>query len=118
LLSILILSGKDKKKKNDNSEAYAVIAGTVFRSEGFAVGGAEIAATPTATDTTAGDNAKTLKTLKTTANERGEFAIRVPAVPMRYRVDVKLKGFGPQTKDVAIEGEQRKEVNFLLEASK
>jgi hypothetical protein len=112
-----VLSGKDKKKKAAEPEPYGVIAGTVFRGDGFALAGAEI--TVIQADTAnAADKPQHIKNLKTAANDRGEFAVRVPAVPAKYRIDVKLRGFEPQSKDVSIEGEQRKEVNFLLEAAK
>src|SRR3982751_6783751 len=105
---VLAVSGKDRKK-GQQAEPQAVIAGTIFNTNGFALGGADVmvVAIP-----------KEAKELKTVANDRGEFAVRVPAVPKKYRIDVKMKGFQPQTKDVQIEGEQRKELNFLLEAAK
>ena len=111
------ISGKDKKKRAEAAEPTAVIAGTVFRAEGFALSGAEITVNALQT-ADSGSNSNHLKNLKTTANGRGEFAVRVPAVPAKYRIDVKLRGFESQTKDVSIEGEQRKELNFLLEAAK
>jgi hypothetical protein len=105
---VLALSGKDKKK-GQQVEPQAVIAGTVFNTNGFALGGADVVVVAVPKD---------IKELKTVANDRGEFAVRVPAVPKKYRIDVKMKGFQSQTKDVQIEGEQRKELNFLLEAAK
>ena len=59
-----------------------------------------------------------VKPLHTVANGRGEFAVHVPIDPMKYHVSVKLQGFESQQKDVDIEGEQRKEINFLLDAIK
>jgi hypothetical protein len=44
--------------------------------------------------------------------------VRVPAVPMKYSVDVKAAGFKPDRKTVAIEGEQSRELSFLLETTK
>jgi hypothetical protein len=107
VISVLAVSAKDKKTQQ--TEPQAVIAGTVFNTSGFALGGAEVLVVA---------EPKESKEMKTTANDRGEFAVRVPAVPKKYRIDVKIKGFQPQTKDVTIEGEQRKELNFLLEAAK
>ena len=117
LAAVSFLSAKDKKKRPEPADSYAVIAGTIFRSEGFALGGAEVSVSESP-GTGATDNSKHLKTLKATTNDRGEFAVRVPAVPAKYRIDVKMRGFEPQAKDVSIEGEQRKELNFLLEAAK
>jgi hypothetical protein len=91
--------------------AQAVIAGTVFRPPGFALAGAEI------TVTLESELPKPHKFSKTkiTANLRGEFAVRVPAVPASYRVDVQKDGFQPQSKSVAITGEERYDLSIVLE---
>jgi hypothetical protein len=88
----------------------AVIGGTVFRPPGLALPGAEVVITPQE-----GDKPKKLKTV---TNTRGEFAVRVPAVPMKYSVDVKASGFKPDEKTVVIEGEQRRDLSFLLDPVK
>jgi len=106
-------AGKSRTKKT-SGETFAVIAGTVFRSPGFAVAEADVVITPESES--AGDTK--LKKVKVQTNSRGEFATHVPAVPMHYKVDVKINGYEPQQKAVAIEGEQRKDVYFLLEPSK
>src|SRR6478752_1854386 len=69
VISVLAVSAKDKKK-NQQSEPQAVIAGTVFNSSGFALSGAEVLVQA---------EPKDAKEMKTTANDRGEFAVRVPA---------------------------------------
>lgn len=94
---------KDKKK---GLEPYAVVGGTVFR-EGFSLPGAEVSLTKE------GDNK--FKPMKSLSDSRGEFAFRVPVVPQKYTLHVRRAGFQPQQKDVAVEGEQRFEVNFNLE---
>lgn len=99
------LSAKEKKKSAP--ESYAVIGGTVFR-EGFSLPGAEVALLPK----DAGPKTKPMKSLSDT---HGEFAFRVPVVPVTYRLSVKRSGFQPQVKEVVVEGEQRYEVNFNLE---
>lgn len=98
---------KKPKKAGGSSAQYAVIAGTVFRPPGLALAGAEVEVTPDAEGKT--------KKLKAVADPRGEFAVRVPAVPMKYKVDVKYSGYKPQQQTVAIEGEQRKDLTFQLE---
>jgi hypothetical protein len=101
-------SGKSKKKVQETPEA--VIAGTVFRPPGLALPGAEVIVTPL--------DVEKPKKLKTVTNFRGEFAVRVPAVPMKYSVDVKAEGFKPDQKTAAIEGEQRRDLSFLLDPAK
>jgi hypothetical protein len=101
-------SAKSKKKVQETREA--VIAGTIFRPPGLALEGAEVTITA--------QEGEKPKKLKTVTNFRGEFAVRVPAVPMKYSVDVKAAGFKPDRKTVAIEGEQSRELSFLLETAK
>jgi len=98
---------KKPKKPSGASEASSVIAGTVYRPPGFALPGAAIEITPE----TEGKSKK----MKSVSDARGEFAVRVPAVPMKYKVDVKSNGYVPQQQTVAIEGEQRKDLSFQLE---
>ena len=83
----------------------------MYRDPGFALPGATVLVTPEAGER----NGVKFKKLETSANNRGEFAVRVPAVPMGYRVDVKINGFQAQSQTVQIEGEQRKELSFVLE---
>src|SRR5882724_951772 len=84
ILGAAVAIGADKKsgKKSDknNVEAYALIAGTVFRESGFALPGAEVTLTPEAGEA---PNAKNKK-LKAISDARGEFAFRVPPLPWRY----------------------------------
>jgi hypothetical protein len=113
LLALLILaaplSGKDKTKKPPAPTA--TVAGTVFRTPGFALSGIEVTVTPEKFEVA---GVKFTKQHAVT-NTRGEWAVRVPAVPMEYQVSVKPTEFEAQAKSVSIEGEQRKEINFLLE---
>jgi hypothetical protein len=98
---------KKPKKPSEASQPYSLIAGTVFRPPGFALPGAEIEIVPETEGKT--------KKLKTTSDSRGEFALRVPPVPMKYKVDVKRSGYQSQQQSVAIEGEQQKALTFQLE---
>ena len=90
------------------------MAGTVYRDPGFALPGASVVVTPESGER---DGVK-FKKQETSTNNRGEFAVRVPAVPMGYRVDVKVNGFQAQNQTVQVEGEQRKELSFVLEPQK
>jgi hypothetical protein len=102
-----VVAEKKPKKPSEASQPYSVIFGTVFRPPGFALPGAEIEIVPEAETKS--------KKLKTTSDSRGEFALRVPPVPMKYKVDVKRSGYQPQEQSVAIEGEQQKALTFQLE---
>ena len=96
----------DKKKP----EPYALIAGTIYRPPGFALPAAEIRI--------AAENAPPemkLKKIKELTDARGEFAVRVPPVPVRYRVDVSAKGYQPATRTVAVETEDRYDLSIVLE---
>jgi CarboxypepD_reg-like domain len=100
-------------KKNSKQPApFAMMAGTVFRTPGFALGDAEVTVSP---ETDEKDGVKFKKTQAVT-NFRGEWAVRVPPVPMKYTVYVKCSGYESQEKTVTIAGEMREEVNFVLEA--
>ena len=103
---------KDKPKKSSQTpQSFGLIAGTVFRPPGFALPGAEVVITP---ESKPPDGIKISK-LKAVSDARGEFAVRVPAVPMNYTVNVKSSGYKEQQKAVQIEGEQRKDLTFELE---
>ena len=89
-----------------NTEAFAVVAGTVFRDPGFAVPGAKISVV------LRGDpNARKLQAV---SNARGEFAIRVPANPGTYLVSASFKGFRQVEKEAVIGGEGRVDVTLTL----
>ena len=113
ILALFVLlvapAGAEKKPKKPSaaSEAFSVIAGTVYRPPGFALPGAEIEVTP--------ETEGKPKKMKAVSDVRGEFALRVPVVPMKYKVDVKGNGYLPQQQTVAIEGEQRRDLSFRLE---
>jgi hypothetical protein len=106
---------RDKpKKSSETPQSFGLIAGTVFRPPGFALPGAEVVVTPQSEPP---DGIKIPKQ-KAVTDARGEFAVRVPAVPMKYSVDVKSSGYKQQQKAVQIEGEQRKDLTFELEPAR
>ncbi|HBY59332.1 MAG TPA: hypothetical protein DEH78_05890 [Solibacterales bacterium] len=90
----------------------ALIAGTVFREPGFALPGAEVTVDPDQ------KKPKKLKVKRTVlrSDARGEWALRVPAEPLRYTVTVKAAGFQTVTRDVEIHGEERADVYVELKA--
>ena len=114
VLTAGLCAAKDKSKAKTAQQPYATVAGTVYRDPGFALEGAEVTVTPEVEDR---DGVK-FKKQQTATNGRGEFAVRVPPVPMKYQVDVKLGRYEPQGQPVQIEGEQRKELSFVLESRK
>lgn len=102
---------KDKKK---TPPSVAVVAGTVFRPPGFSLPGAEVTLEPAEKPPEAKPPVK-VKTQKALSDARGEFAFRVPAVPLRYNLSVKAAGFAPARKEVAVAGEERLDVFITLE---
>jgi hypothetical protein len=98
---------KKPKKGKEAPGPFSVIAGTVFRPPGLSLPGAEVEITP--------DAEGKPKKMKAVSDARGEFAVRVPPVPMKYKVDVKCNGYQPQQKTVEIEGEQHKDLTFQME---
>jgi hypothetical protein len=107
-------SAAKKQKSRDASAPYALIAGTVFRPPGFALPGAEVIVSPEQPEV----NGVKLKKEKAVTDARGEWAIRVPIVPAKWRVDVKIDGYRPEQKSVSIEGEQRLDLSIILEAAR
>jgi len=100
-----------RKQEKPAAVPFAIIAGTVFRPPGLAFPGASVRIEP---DQVQASGAK-LKRSDAMTDSRGEFAIRVPAVPSKWTVHVQAKGFGEQSKNVLVEGEQRHELSFQLE---
>ncbi|HET8550688.1 MAG TPA: hypothetical protein VFL57_21920, partial [Bryobacteraceae bacterium] len=96
------------RKEKPAQTPEAVIAGTVFRTPGFALAGAEITVVPKQSES----GGVKLKKIQVLSSRRGEWAVRVPAVPMEYSIYVKCSGYESQSKIVAIEGEQRRELSF------
>ena len=93
---------------------YAIVAGTVFRENGFSLPGATI------TLVRAPESRKAKK-LEARSDARGEFAFRVKAEAGRYIVKAEMKGFQSAEREVAVSGEQfaeaeRKDVTLQLAA--
>jgi Carboxypeptidase regulatory-like domain len=86
--------------------AYAVIAGTIFRDNGFSLAGAVV--------TLSKKDAPKVKGLQSVSDSRGEFAFRVSPAPAVYIVKASLKGFQPMEKEVSVAGGERVEVTLSL----
>lgn len=103
--------GFSAKKEKRAPEAFAVIAGTVYRPPGFALPGVSVVVAPEQTEA----GSIKLKKSEAVTDARGEFTVRVPPVPAKWRVDVNMKGYRPEQKSVSVEGEQRVDLSFVLE---
>jgi len=111
LISPVILPAK--KKEKPAAEPFAIIAGTTFRPPGFSLPGVRVRLRPESDRPAAAGASQ--KAHEAITDNRGEFAIRVPAVSSRWSIDVFASGYRPQSKSVEIEGERRVELNFVLE---
>lgn len=93
-----------------SGEAYAVIAGTVFRDPGFSLANAQV----TLTAVSPPPGGKRFKALKGRSDARGEFAFRVPAGSARYKVSVSAPGLAGEEKEVQVTQDERVDVYFSL----
>jgi hypothetical protein len=89
---------------------HAVVAGTVFRENGFSLPGAEVTL---AVKQAPGVSKKTKK-LQSVSDSRGEFAFRVPPGAATYVVKASLKGFQSVEKEASVSSEERVEVTLVL----
>ena len=110
-LFLLVASTVSAGEKKKPVEAYAVVAGTVFRDPGFALPGAQATLSMPPEE-----GHSKIKKLTATSDSRGEFAFRVSTEAMVYTVRVTCRGYSPQEKKVSIEGEQRVDATFTLSA--
>lgn len=98
----LLLGAADR-----NDAPHAVVAGTVFRENGFSLPGATVTLAVK-------DTPKKSKKLQTVSDGRGEFAFRVPPGAATYVVRASLKGFQPVEKEASVSAEERVEVTLVL----
>jgi len=96
-----------------NGAPHAVVAGTVFRENGFSLPGAAVTL---AVKDAAGVPEKKARKLQAVSGARGEFAFRVPPAAATYIVRAAPKGFQPVENEAAVSGEERVEVTFVLPA--
>src|SRR5579863_712956 len=86
-LAVLLVYGLVSSAGGKKAEPYAVVAGTVFREDGFSLSGASVTLLP--------KDAPKGKKLEAVSDARGEFAFRVPAGATAYTVKAARKGFRP-----------------------
>jgi hypothetical protein len=92
---------------------HAVVAGTVFRDNGFSLPGAAVTL---AMKDAPGAPKRKMRTLQSVSDGRGEFAFRVSPAAATYLVRASLKGFQSVEKEASVAGEERVEVTLVLPA--
>jgi len=98
--------------KRKTPDSYVVLYGTVFRDTGFTLPNAEVVVIP---DTQEAGAAR-VKKMQTVSNSRGEFAFHLPTANLHYTVRVTAKGFRAEQKGITVNGEDRIDVTFQLQA--
>jgi hypothetical protein len=96
------------KKKPPLSDTYAIVSGSVFKENGYALAGADVILAPEA-------QSNQTKPIQLVSDVRGEFVVRVPPGPGNYKVSVHAKGYQTQQKTVSVQDQERVEVTFQLE---
>jgi hypothetical protein len=104
----LLLGAADR-----NDAPHAVVAGTVFRENGFSLPGAAVTL---AVKDAPGVPAKKMKKLQSVSDGRGEFAFRILPGAATYVVRASLKRFQAVEKEASVSGEERVEVTLVLPA--
>lgn len=104
---LLCAAGKPQVK---NDARHAVVAGTVFRENGFSLPGAAV----TLEIQDAPQAPKKMKKIQSVSDARGEFAFRVPPGAATYIVRGSMKGFKSVESKASVSGEERVEVTLLL----
>ena len=107
-LAVLLVCGLLSSAAGKKPEPYAIVAGTVFREDGFSL--------PGATVTLFLKDAAKGKKLEAGSDARGEFAFRVPVGTAAYIVRAARKGFRPAEKEASVSGEGRVDVTLVLSA--
>jgi Carboxypeptidase regulatory-like domain len=103
-------------KKKPALETYALVSGSVFEDNGYALGGADVTVVQ---ETPGGETPKAsankTKPAAVVSDARGEFVVRVPPGPAKYTVTAHAKGFKSGQKTVSVQDQERVEVTFQLE---
>jgi hypothetical protein len=103
-------AGAPAEKQKRAPLATALIAGTVFRESGLSLAGAELVLEPLPAP---GKSSK-MKKMKAVADSRGEFALRVPAVAMDYKLFVNAAGYETWDKQISVQSEDRIDLTVVL----
>jgi hypothetical protein len=109
-LAVILLAAALGSAQKPKDQSYSIVAGTVFRENGFALGGANVALRLKDPG-----SLRKFKPITTVSDGRGEFAFRVAGANVVYVVRASLKGFQPAEKEAAIGGPgERNEVSLVL----
>lgn len=107
-LSVIEAKGK---KKDVESEAYALLGGTCINEKGLSLPGVTIEA-----NLQNSSEPKLRKKKWTTSTDgRGEFAVRLPAGKATFQVKASKKGYQSQEKTVGFNGDERQDLLFHME---
>lgn len=104
-----VVFGKDKKQA---PETFALLIGTCFNEQGFSLPGARVLVELVGL---AEGRAKKRK-WEMVSSPRGEFAVRLPVGPHRFRVTARKEGYKPTEKVVSFEADERQDIVLTLEA--
>jgi len=110
LAAVLCVAGQGIAAQRKDG-AHAVVAGTVFRENGFSLPGATVTLVAKGSEE---KDARKSKALKAVSDARGEFAFRVPPAAGTYVVKASLKGFQAAEKEASVQGEERVDVTLVL----
>jgi hypothetical protein len=114
LAAVLPLGAAPKKKPV--LDVYAVVSGSIFQDNGYALPGADVTLVPEIQPGSSSERAREkVKPIELMSDARGEFVVRVPPGPMQYVVTVDAKGYKSQRKTVSVQDQERVEVTFQLE---
>lgn len=96
-----LLDAKEKSKE----KPYALLGGTVFTAEGYALPGVTLSIKRK-------DDRK--PKWRAVSDSRGEFAVRLPAEAATYEVSTQSEDYENQTKAVEVVGRQNESVTVLF----
>ncbi len=106
LWGVVVLAAKERPR-------YALIFGSVFDDQGFALRKARIVVTALNPEKL-GAAARDKHRWEGVSDARGEFAIRVPAGKGSYSVAVEASGYSAEPKTVEIKDEERVDLLFRM----
>lgn len=108
-----LLTVQAAEKTRPQAAPGAMIAGTVFRESGLSLAGAEVSVVPASEE----KGKRRVRPLKVVSDARGEFVVRLPAGPARYRVAASARGYQTAEQTVEIQGEERVDLSIVLQPS-
>jgi len=113
LAFLLVAQLSAGKRKEKQTEPYALLFGTCFDGRGFSLPGANVVI-----ELTSQPEVKLKKKKwEIISSPRGEFAVRLPAGRHTFRVAAAKDGFKPAEKTVSFEADERQDIVLSLEAT-